>query len=138
MDNNTGKGKGNGDGIHAQQWEVDHEIYLYQAYQPLQALLDLCVVKVQMEMDGGEGKSQFGGSNKRARTAAASEWDSQVFSDDDAQADVRTRLGAATLSGDTRKARTAGTLPPPPSAPALPSPPCCCMLHVLPEAIGEV
>ena len=72
---------------------------------------------MQMEMDGGEGKSQFGGSNKRARTAAASEWDSQVFSDDDAEADVRTKLGAATLSGDTRKARTAGTAPLPPTPP---------------------
>lgn len=63
---------------------------------------------VQMEMDGGEAKSNFGGSNKRARTAAASEWDSQVFSDDEAEADVRTKLGAATLSGATRNARSAG------------------------------
>lgn len=76
---------------------------------------------MQMEMDGGEGKSQFGGSNKRARTAAGSEWDSQVFSDDDAEADVRTKLGAATLSGDTRKARTAGVARPP--TPIPPSPP---------------
>lgn len=63
---------------------------------------------LQMELDGVEAKSQFGGSNKRARTAAASEWDSQVFSDDEAEADVRTKLGAATLSGETRKARSAG------------------------------
>ncbi len=56
-------------------------------------------------------KSQFGGSNKRARTAAASQWDSQVFSDDEAEADVRTKLGAATLAGDAaRKPRTAGIL----------------------------
>ena len=95
---------------------------------------------MQMEMDGGEGKSQFGGSNKRARTAAASEWDSQVFSDDDAEADVRTKLGAATLSGDTRKARTTSialcTSPPPPPPP--PPPPLHrCMLHVLHEAMIE-
>ena len=64
-----------------------------------------------MEMDGGEGKSRFGGSNKRPRTAAASEWDSQVFSDGDAEADVRTKLGAATLSGAAHKARSAGTFP---------------------------
>ena len=64
--------------------------------------------KLQMELDGAEAKSQFGGSHKRARTAAASEWDSQVFSDDEAEADVRTKLGAATLSGDSRKARSAG------------------------------
>ena len=63
-----------------------------------------------MEMDGDEAKSQFGGSNKRARTTAASQWDSQVFSDDAAEADVRTKLGAATLSGATRKAGTAGGL----------------------------
>ena len=70
----------------------------------------LPAVVMQMEMDGeGAGtKSQFGGSNKRARTAAASQWDSQVFSDDEAEADVRTKLGAATLAGDARKARTAG------------------------------
>jgi secreted PhoX family phosphatase len=61
-----------------------------------------------MEMDGGEAKSKFGGSNKRARTAGGSEWDSQVFSDDAAEADVRTKLGAATLSGATRNARSAG------------------------------
>lgn len=78
---------------------------------------------MQMEMDGGEGKSHFGGSNKRARTAAASEWDSQVFSDDDAEADVRTKLGAATLSGGIRKARTAGSaLPPPPPSLYFPVP----------------
>ena len=62
-----------------------------------------------MEMDGGDAKSHFGGSNKRARTAAASEWDSQVFSDGNAEADVRTKLGAATLSGAARNARTAGS-----------------------------
>ena len=87
---------------------------------------------MQMEMDGGEGKSHFGGSNKRARTAAASEWDSQVFSDDDAEADVRTKLGAATLSGGIRKARTAGSaLPPPPLPPSisLSQPPPCCTPH---------
>lgn len=91
---------------------------------------------MQMEMDGGEGKSHFGGSNKRARTAAASEWDSQVFSDDDAEADVRTKLGAATLSGGIRKARTAGSaLPPPPSLPLFP---CPNHPHVaLPTAMGK-
>lgn len=61
-----------------------------------------------MEMDGGEAKSKFGGSTKRARTLGGSEWDSQVFSDDEAEADVRTKLGAATLSGATRPARSAG------------------------------
>ncbi|DBA66455.1 TPA: hypothetical protein ACH3X2_002431 [Trebouxia sp. C0005] len=62
----------------------------------------------KMEMDGGEAKSKFGGSTKRARTLGGSEWDSQVFSDDEAEADVRTKLGAATLSGATRPARSAG------------------------------
>ena len=61
-----------------------------------------------MEMDGGDAKSKFGGSTKRGRTAGGSEWDSQVFSDDEAEADVRTKLGAATLSGATRNARSAG------------------------------
>ncbi len=61
-----------------------------------------------MEMDGGDAKSKFGGSTKRGRTAGGSEWDSQVFSDDEAEADVRTKLGDATLSGATRNARTAG------------------------------
>ena len=59
-------------------------------------------------MDGDGAKSHFGGSNKRARTSAGSQWDSQVFSDDEAEADVRTKLGGATLSGDPRKARSAG------------------------------
>ena len=63
-----------------------------------------------MEMDGGDAKSKFGGSTKRGRTAGGSEWDSQVFSDDEAEADVRTKLGAATLSGTTRNARSAGML----------------------------
>ncbi|KAL0054199.1 hypothetical protein WJX82_005285 [Trebouxia sp. C0006] len=62
----------------------------------------------KMEMDGGDAKSKFGGSTKRGRTAGGSEWDSQVFSDDEAEADVRTKLGDATLSGATRNARTAG------------------------------
>ncbi len=61
-----------------------------------------------MEMDGGDAKSKFGGSTKRGRTAGGSEWDSQVFSDDEAEADVRTKLGAATLSGATRNARSVG------------------------------
>lgn len=70
---------------------------------------------MQVEMDGegaGAGsKSQFGGSNKRARTAAGSQWDSQVFSDDEAEADVRTKLGAATLAGGiAQKPRTAGMI----------------------------
>ena len=54
-----------------------------------------------MEMDGGEGKSAFGGSNKRARTTAAgSEWaHSRVFSDEEAEGDVRTRAGAASAPG---------------------------------------
>lgn len=65
---------------------------------------------MEMDGDGAGTKSQFGGgSNKRARSAAGSQWDSQVFSDDEAEADVRTKLGAATLDGDARKARTAGT-----------------------------
>ncbi|KAL3148459.1 hypothetical protein ABBQ38_013906 [Trebouxia sp. C0009 RCD-2024] len=65
--------------------------------------------KMEMDGDGAGTKSQFGGgSNKRARSAAGSQWDSQVFSDDEAEADVRTKLGAATLDGDARKARTAG------------------------------
>ena len=66
-----------------------------------------CVVTLQMEMDGVEGKSQMGGS-KHARTVAASQWDSQVFSDDEAEADVRTKLGGTTLGGTTRKPATAG------------------------------
>ena len=61
-----------------------------------------------MDEDGVEGKSQFGGSAKRARTGAPSRWGSQVFSDDEAEADVRTKLGAATLSAATRKPGTAG------------------------------
>ena len=79
---------------------------------------------LQVEMDAGGGKSHFGGSNKRARTAAASEWDSQVFSDDEAEEDVRTKLGAATLSGNTRKARTAGSVslrPSPSLVPTIPT-----------------
>ena len=64
-----------------------------------------------MDMEGAEAKSAFGGSNKRARTAAGgSEWaQSQVFSDDQAEADVRSRAGSATLpSAATRKAKSAG------------------------------
>lgn len=64
---------------------------------------------MEMDGDGAGTKSQFGGSNKRARSAAGSQWDYQVFSDGEAEADVRTKLGAATLAGDARKARTAGT-----------------------------
>lgn len=64
-----------------------------------------------MEMDGGDAKSAFGGSNKRARTAAAgSEWaHSRVFSDEEAEGDARTGMGAARApSQATRKDKAAG------------------------------
>ena len=71
------------------------------------------LMSLQMEMEGADAKSAFGGSNKRARTAApGSEWaHSRVFSDEEAEGDARTGMGAANApSLATRKNKTAGAL----------------------------
>lgn len=68
---------------------------------------------ISLQMEGADAKSAFGGSNKRARTAApGSEWaHSRVFSDEEAEGDARTGMGAAnTPSLATRKNKTAGAL----------------------------